>query len=357
MSGQSLTRRRFLGLSGLSIGAIALTPALSSCRSHSGSVYDALGKTSIATDALGIDTISFVGGAVLAASGGARIVRSAFTTNTIDLVRGETVVATFGTNGDPSVLNLASDAAFAPDGTVWVVDRGRGAIVQLDPSFRLIDTHTSLGDAVLRSPSGIDSLADGRLVVTDTWTGVHLVDPTAGSGGTLRSTKIVAVPQRRGGRVLVPREVAVTVDDRIVVHDRSNGIHRRLLQFSTNGAQSAEPVAITGIPTSIAVAPSGDVVAIDSSNHTVTRTRPDGTTSTASLHADPNHGILIRTLQGKDMTLDGATTMVPRGIAFDRSSSELVVGLPTQIHTFHVHTKGDLFNDGNVFGPLTQTGD
>lgn len=301
---------------------------------------------------IGLPSISVVRGVVLAAAAGRHLRRDTSTTDTVDLVDGGAVVASYGRDGDASVLNFVSDAVFAPDGTVWLVDRGNRTLVHLDASFSPLATYTSLGDIALRSPVGIESLSDGRLVVTDTRTGVHLVTPASTSSSPLRATTLFAVPDGEGGTIPIPlpREVAVTADDTILVHDRSNGNSRRLLRFSSDGAQIAPPEAITGITTGLAVTPRGDVIMLDGADRTITRTAADGTSTTFSFDRRDDGTIVVTSSDGRTITLGDAASaspsddprLTPGGIAVDRSTGDLVVGLPNQTQTFHVRLKGTI---------------
>jgi len=218
---------------------------------------------------------------VLAAAGGLRLQQEWAQPNTLTLVQNDTVVATYGTVSRTAstlpAVNRVSDALVAPDGSVWVVDRGNGQLLRFDRSLTLVETISDVAGSPLISPSGIAALPDGRIVGTDSRRGVIIITPTA--TGTSRSTVIVPATSGRQGVAFVPREVVVSRSGEIIVHDRTNGSDRRLVALRPDGSQVGEPMSLPGIHTSLALSPAGDIVGFDSSTRTLTRIGADGSTS------------------------------------------------------------------------------
>ena len=348
-----LSRRKFLTLAGGAAGAVAVAPLLSSCDASPPAGPSAY-STPLSSDWADLTSITLVPGVVLAAAKGTHLRQRAGTTGTIELIHSDSVVGSFGTSSDPTRLNFALDATFAPDGTIWVIDRGNQAILHFDATLKPIATHTAVGDTKLRSPSGIEALSDGRLVVTDSRSGVHVVSPSTQSTGTLRSTRIATVTDvdlssTRSPTLFVPREIAVGPDDTIIVHDRSNGSRPRLLSYSSDGSQVAEPVPLEGTVTSLAVTPRGNLVTVDSSTQTFTVAKSaDGRPRWINL-PPPNGTPQWRIIMGGEpwgIPQDGADV---GGIsnssskrfwigssAVDRQTGELLFGNPAMSQTVHL---------------------
>ena len=353
-----LSRRKFLTLAGGAAGAVALAPLLGSCEASPPAGPSAY-STPLTSGEFGEKSIYLVPGYVLAAANGMHLRRAAGPTNTLELVQSDTIMGSFGTSGDPTVLNFASDATFAPDGTIWVIDRGNRAILHFDESLTPIATHTTIGDTKLRSPSGIEALSDGRLVVTDSRSGVHVVAASTQSAGTLRSTQIATVIDVDLSSTTsptppwAPRDFAVGPGDTTIAHDRSHGARPRLLRYASDGSQAAEPVALEGTTTSLAVTPRGNLVTVDSSNQTFTVTTPTGERSSHAINQSTNGVPELRTTSGSPAQsfgfddLGGLSNSSSRrfwisGFAVDRQTGELTIGNPTISHPFHIHTKGNL---------------
>ncbi len=268
---------------------------------------------------------------VLAAAGGVRLQQNWGTGNKIDLVRDDKVIASFGTVGDTKTLNFASDAAFAPDGSVWIVDRGNRRLLHLDQSLRPIASINTIDAAPLRSPFGIAALSDGRLVVTDTRVGVHVLRPTTESTLGSASRKIDA-SDGRSGTAVIPREIAVSGDDKIVVHDRSNGAKQRMLSIHRDDPELLSHTPPKGIHTSIAITKSGDIVGVNGSTQTLSRIGSDGATNVIDLNGINSiigRALVVHDTQHQAISSDDAASRrqdaVPMRITSDRISQQLIV--------------------------------
>jgi len=80
-------------------------------------------------------------------------------------------------------LGRPMDVAFAPDGSLWVADFERDALVHLAGSGTLIERR--VGDASPKSPAGVIVLPDGRLVVSSFYDHALRVYGGQGSAGTI----------------------------------------------------------------------------------------------------------------------------------------------------------------------------
>lgn len=310
---------------------------LPACNSSSGTDPDQSGSTSLGHSAQGDGQLTAVDAIVLAASGGLRLQYPWGSTTTVDLVRGDTVLASYGTKGDYTRANLISDATFAPDGSIWMVDRGNRRIIHLDESMRLISEHRSIGDVALRSPAGIESLSDGRIVVSDTRVGVAVM-ANVGARIHTNSWGLTATDGSDGSRAIVPREITVTNNDEILIHDRSGGTSPRILRMSGNDVTDHDPVPIRGTHTSLAVGSSGDTFGTNASNGTISRLRSDGSVETYTISGDRSMPQLAR-----NQTNNAVPTGLPVSrITIDRSTDQCLLSMPIGAHDFHVHTKGDV---------------
>ena len=310
---------------------------LPACNSSSGTPPDQAGSDRLGQSVQGNGQLTAVDAIVLAASGGLRLQYPLGSTTTVDLVRGDTVVASYGSIGDHTQANMISDATFAPDGSIWMVDRGNRRIIHLDESMHLMSEHRSIGDVALRSPIGIESLSDGRIVVSDTCVGVAVM---SNSGARIHSNSlgVTASDGSDGSRPIVPSEIAVTNNDEILIHDRSNGTSPRILRMSGNQVTQDDLIPIEGTHTSLAVGSSGDIFGTNASNGTISRLRSDGSVETYTLSGDRSLPQLVRNQSDK---------VVPTGlpvsrITIDRSTDQCLLSMPIGTHDFHVHTKGDV---------------
>ncbi len=298
-----------------------------------------------------MDTVSFSAGFVLAAANGLHIRRSATTGSTVELVSSNGVVNTFGNPFDPRTLNFVSGASFAPDGSIWLVDRGNKKLLHLTETLRPIAVYTAVGATNLVSPHSIASLSDGRLVLTDTHTGVHLLNPSKATPTTLPASTLMngfesgqnSAPPK--STKFIAREIAVGSDNSIVVHDRSNGATRRLLRLNTDGTATRDPQTIDAVVTSVATTSDGHVLYVDGSTKTVTSTQTLGADATYEVAVTNRPGDEIKTLQGKTITLanlggvsnSSAHRFWIGGMAVDAQNNGLVLGLPHAAQKFRPH--------------------
>ena len=323
MSGPNLSRRRFLGVAGITAGTVAVAPILSSCGSNSGSVFDAIARAT--TDPTGTRlTVVPVDALVLAAADGRRIQRPWGTSSIIELRSGDDRLARFGAEGDHPTLNAPSDAAFAPDGTVWVVDRGNRRLLHLDADLQILGGITSLDEFDLHSPIGVESLSDGSLVVTDTRVGVALIDdPTSVSPSVVT---LLAAADGSTGTAVIPDHVVITDDDTIIVRDRTNRSEPQIHRFGANGNPLGPPSRIDGVHSSMIALPGGTVIAFDAATRTVVRLEPSGVVTRYTIAEVSDR--LSRLREAADLIgPDTSHDRTPRSIAFDRTADELFLSV------------------------------
>lgn len=268
---------------------------------------------------------------VLAAAGGLHLQRGWSASNTIDLVRDNEVLASFGTVGDPKTLNFVSDATFAPDGSVWIVDRGNRRLLHLDQSLRPIASLNTINGTPLRSPAGIVALTDGRIVFTDTRLGVGVISPD--SVGT-RSTSWIskATSGVDGSLAVVPHEIAVGYGNEIVFQDRSNGTSRQLHRLNSDGSKIASVRPPHGIHTSIAIASNGDVIGINASTQTLSRIGADGASDAIDINGVNSiigRSLVLHDTQGQAISHGDASARhqaaVPVRITSDHATQQLIL--------------------------------
>ena len=268
---------------------------------------------------------------VLAAAGGVRLQQNWGTGNKIDLVRDDNVIASFGTVGNTNTLNFASDATFAPDGSVWIVDRGNRRLLHLDQSLRPIASLNAIDGKPLRSPAGIAALSDGRIAFTDTRLGVGVISP--GSVGIPSTTWISSATAGSDRAVaVVPREIAVGPGDAIVVHNRSNGSSRQMDRHNSDGSKIISAAPPRGIHTSIAVASTGDIIGVNGSTKTLSRIGSDGATNVINLNGINSiigRALVVHDTQHQAISSGNAPSphqdAVPMHITSDGTSQRLIV--------------------------------
>ncbi|MEJ6512506.1 MAG: hypothetical protein QNL59_01850 [Actinomycetota bacterium] len=328
MNSSPLSRRRFLAIAGGTAGAVALAPLLSSCEASPPAGPSAYSTPEWQESFVGITAVNAL---VLAAAGGVRLQQNWGTGNKIDLVRDDNVIASFGTVGDTKTLNLASDATFAPDGSVWIVDRGNRRLLHLDQSLRPIASLNTINGTPLRSPAGIAALSDGRIAFTDTRLGVGVISP--GSVGIPSTSWISSA--RAGSEhavAVVPREIAVGPGDAIVVHDRSNGSSHQMDRLNSDGTKIISATPPRGIHTSIAVASTGDIIGVNGSTQTLSRIGSDGATNVIDLNGINSiigRALVVHNTQHQAISSGDIASRrqdaVPLRITSDRTSQQLIV--------------------------------
>ncbi|MCX6510799.1 MAG: hypothetical protein NT081_08320 [Actinobacteria bacterium] len=344
MSSSSLSRRRFLAIAGGAAGAVALAPLLSSCEASPPAGPSAYSKPKWQESLAGIAAVNAL---VLVAAGGVRLQQEWGVGNKINLMSGDNILASFGTVGDVNTLNLASDATFAPDGTVWIVDRGNRRLLHLDQSLRPIATVSTINGMSLRSPAGVAALSDGRIVFTDTRLGVGVISPDSVG---IRSTSWIssATTGVDGSVAVVPRQIAVGPGDEIVFYDRSNGTSRQLRRLNSDGSKIASVRPPHGIHTSIAIASNGDVIGVNASTQTLSRIGSDGSSDVIDIN-DVNsiigRSLVLHDRQRQAISPGDATARrqaaVPVRITSDRITQQLIISTAETSHDFHIHVKGD----------------
>lgn len=326
------SRRRFLTLAGAAAGAVALAPLVAACEAAPPAGPSAL---SIPEWQRGITGVVTTDALVLAAAGGARVQHARGNARRIDLAVDEAVVASYGAESDPTIVNRVSDAAFAPDGTIWFVDRGNARLLHLTAELAPLPAVASIDGVALRSPAGVDALPDGRIVVTDTRGGVAIVDPS-GTGRWLHR----AADGSAGPAASVPREIAVSGTGAVLVHDRTNRRSGTLLEIdpSTATAKSITTpddrfIGMTPTAEGALALFDGDVV------RAITPTsRSLGGVSNSAGHSFSNAGGTI-TAAIVSAANPGSSSI--RRITFDRSTGELIVSLPVPLDTSALHSQGD----------------
>ena len=175
----------------------------------------------------------------------------------------------------PEDVTFPQGLAFAPDGTLWVVDTGNGKIDQFTINAAGDGTYKrSVGSGVgtaagqFNMATGIDFASDGTMWVADTKN--NRVQKYSTSGTWTAYTKATGSSVGFG----VPWGVTVAPDGNIWVADTGRG---RLVRMSSTGAQSYE---VTGAsagtaaflgPFQVAFTSAGDVIVSDTWSNRVVR--------------------------------------------------------------------------------------
>ena len=166
---------------------------------------------------------------------------------------------------DESWFAQPSSAATGPDGTIWIADAETSALRRLDPVTRV--TSTAIGQglfefghvdgpadrALLQHPLGVVALADGSVVLADTYNGAirrFVPDPTGGPGqvdtlasGLAEPSGLVVRddPDRSGRLEVVVAESAAHRLTRVPLHGDLHGeLHGDRLEALTG--RSRRPV-------------------------------------------------------------------------------------------------------------------
>jgi DNA-binding beta-propeller fold protein YncE len=286
-------------------------------------VFDAIDRAT--SDATGSTlTVVPVDALVLAAAGGHRIQRPWATPSIIELRSGDDLLARFGAEGDHTTLDAPSDATFAPDGTVWVVDRGNRRLLHLDANLEFLGGITSLDEFDFRSPIGVESLSNGSLVVTDTRVGVALIeDPSSVSPSVVT---LLAAADGSTGAAVIPDRVAISDDDTIIVRNRTNRSAPQIHRFAADGSPVGPPNGIDGHHSSIVALPGGTVIAFDAATRTVIRLDPSGAVTRYTIAEVGDRLSRLREateIIGPDTSHD----RTPRAISLDRTANELLLSV------------------------------
>lgn len=159
----------------------------------------------------------------------------------------------------PGTLVQPRGAAVAPDGTVYVADPGRQAVVALAPD----GTSRLLAGGQFKEPSAVAVLRDRSLVVLDAGAGAAWrVDPSGVLGERLAP----------GESLYGPRGIAAAADGRMAIADTGNS---RVLILSPGGAVTNR---ISGLkqPTDAAFLPDGNILVAETEARQLTVVRVDG---------------------------------------------------------------------------------
>ncbi len=159
------------------------------------------------------------------------------------------------------VLQEPRGVATAPDGTVYVADAGRKAIIEIPNDG---GPPRAFAEGELKEPSGVVVLRDRSLVVLDAGAGaLWRIDPSSGELG-----ERLAPNQGLYG----PRGIAVTTDGRIAVADTGNN---RIVLIPLSGGN---PQYVEGLrePTDVALLPDGNLLVAETGTNRITIVRPSG---------------------------------------------------------------------------------
>jgi DNA-binding beta-propeller fold protein YncE len=169
-----------------------------------------------------------------------------------------------------------------PDGTVYVADAGRKAVVALPPG----GAPRALAEGQLAEPSAVAVLPDGNLIVVD-----------AGASAIYRLSADGRLGERLAPEqpMYSPRGSGAAADGRLVVADTGNN---RLLLLAPDG--SAQTVGDLKEPTDAAFLPDGSLLVAETGADQLTIIKPDGqrATSWPMPHANTVVGPHVAVLTG-----------------------------------------------------------
>ena len=145
-----------------------------------------------------------------------------------------------------------------PDGTVYVADAGRKAVIALPPD----GAPRALAEGQLAEPSAVAVLPDGNLMVVDAGAGAIY---RLSADGQLGEKLVPELP------MYSPRGIGAAADGRLVVADTGNN---RLLLLAPDG--SAQTVGDLKEPTDAAFLPDGSLLVAETGADQLTIVKPDG---------------------------------------------------------------------------------
>lgn len=155
------------------------------------------------------------------------------------------VQGTIGTRGsDAGQFNLPSDAALAPDGTLWVLDAGNFRAQAFDGQGRFVRQFGSNGTSIgqFARPRGLAVDRDGFVYVSDAmFCNIQVFQPDGQMLLALGSRAEADAP----GRYLLPAKIAADEGRRIYVVDQylhKVEVLRRLTDDEGRRLQAAPPV-------------------------------------------------------------------------------------------------------------------
>lgn len=137
----------------------------------------------------------------------------------LDTLSGQQIATVGGRGTEPGMFNLPLQASTAPDGTVYVVDKGNFRVSAFDQAGRYLRSFGTIGryPGQFFSPKGIATDAGGNVYVVDTAFGnAQLFNP--------QGELLMVIGQRgqssRPGNYMLPAGVAVDEEGRVYIADQ-----------------------------------------------------------------------------------------------------------------------------------------
>lgn len=226
-------------------------------------------------------TVAVTKSLVLAAGPYGQLSREWLNHYQLTLTRDSGEVITYG--GSPDLLNSPLRAACDTDGSFWIADRGNGRVIHLSPSLKYLGLIDTVAGVRMRAPRSVALLDNNWMAIGDASLNKIAICQPDGTGLWIGKDELEAVvegwrpnwdTETNDALLSTPSTVAMAPDGTVVVLDTSA---RRLALFKTGGT-AMDSIRLEGAPTGFAISPNGVFYVCDPIARTVSAfyaTSPD----------------------------------------------------------------------------------